>query len=249
MGNYKKGNIMDDKITIIIPNRGGKDLDKVIKNLNEVYYDIEKEILVIQQEDDMPFMRGQLYNIGVKYADSDYIALSDNDIYHLRKLPLFDIYENNKKPIVCFKWISQLDYNNGNPKILFTELRGGTGAFNFMKKSDFISVNGFSNLYVGWGCEDIDFMKRFGNHYIRVPQNLGHIQHPRRVNKDEKNSNLNKVYLEQFNKRNFMEDGFYQTTYNLISKEDCNGFTLIKVNNVSVCENFVYKSLLDKHFM
>lgn len=238
---------MKNTVSFLIPNRNGKDLDKTIKNINEVYDDLKKEIIVIQQEDNLPFMRGQLYNVGVKFSLGNYIALTDNDIYHLRKLPLFLIYENYNKPIIGFTHISQIDYNNGNPRIIKTELRGGTGAFNFMSKSDFYKVNGFSNLYIGWGAEDIDFMKRFNNDYIRVPQNLGHLQHPRRVNLNPKNSNYNQELVKNFNKRNFLEDGINQTTFNLISEEQTAYYKLIKVNNISVVDNYKYIRELKKH--
>ena len=239
---------MKDFVSFLIPNRGGKDLDKTIKNINDVYNDLNKEIIVIQQEDNLPFMRGQLYNIGVKFSKGNYLALTDNDIYHFRKLPLFMIYENNKKPIIGFTHISQIEYNDGNPKIIKTELRGGTGAFNFMSKEDFYKVNGFSNLYIGWGAEDIDFMKRFNNNYLRVPQNLGHIQHPRRLNVNPKNSDYNQELVRNFKSRNFLEDGINQTTFNLISEEQTNDYKLIKVSDISTMNNFKYKNFLEKHY-
>lgn len=240
--------MINDVVSFIIPNRGGKDLDKVIKNINTVYSDMNKEIIVIQQEDNLPFMRGQLYNIGVKFSTGNYLALTDNDIYHFRKLPLFLIYENCKKPIIGFTHISQIDYNNGKPKIINTEKRGGTGAFNFMTKTDFFKVNGFSNLYIGWGAEDIDFMKRFNNEYVRVPQNLGHIQHPRRLNVNPKNSELNQQLVNDFKNRDYLKDGVKQTTFNLISEEQKNNYKLIKVNRISTLDDFEYKAILEKHY-
>lgn len=236
-------------VSFLIPNRGGKDLDKVIKNINDIYSDLNKEIIVIQQEDNLPFMRGQLYNIGVKFSIGNYIALTDNDIYHFKKLPLFNIYDVFKKPIVGFKWISQVDYNNGVPIIKRTDLMlNGTGAFNFMGKNDFEKVNGFSNLYIGWGAEDIDFMLRFNNDYCRVPQNLGHLMHPHRADKNPKNRELNEKYCLSFNTRNFMKDGFKETIFNIVSDETFDTYRLIKVNGISVKEDFLYKDLLNKHY-
>ena len=237
-------------ISFIIPNRGGKDLDKVIKNINTVYSSYNKEIIIVEQTDNRPFMRGQLFNIGVKFSSFNYIALTDNDIWHLRQLPLFDIYNLNKCPIVCFKWISQLDYNNGNVKIIKTEERPqGFGAFTFLTKTDFINVNGFSNLYIGWGCEDIDFIERFTK-YIRVPQNLGHLQHPKRANINEKNTNLNRQFYFDKKKhpRNIKEDGFFQTDYYLVDEIRDNNIITIKVENITVKDNYKYLNLLNKHF-
>lgn len=78
-----------ENVSVIIPNRGGKDLDKVIKNFNDTYKNFKNEIIIVEQKDALPFMRGQLFNIGVKFAKYDNLILSDNDIWHLRELPFF----------------------------------------------------------------------------------------------------------------------------------------------------------------
>ena len=241
--------MIDNVVSFIIPNRGGKDLAKVIKNINDVYSDLNKEILVIQQEDNLPFMRGQLYNIGVKFSTGNYVALTDNDIYHFRELPLFLIYKAYKKPIIGFKYISQVDYNNGNIKVVKNQLMlHGMGAFNFMAKTDFMKVNGFSNLYIGWGQEDYEFMKRFNNDFCRVPQHIGHLMHPHRANVNPKNTELNRQLFKEFDKRNYLEDGIKQTTFDLISEEQKDGYKLIKVNHISTVKDFKYQQIIEKHF-
>lgn len=241
-----------DGISFIIPNRGGKDLDKVISNIKHVYSKINKEILIIEQVDERPFMRGELFNIGVKFSSFNYLALSDNDIWHLRELPLFELYDSLEQPIVCFTYISQLEYNNGNVKIIKTEKRPyGFGAFTFLSKEDFIDVNGFSNLYVGWGCEDIDFIERFNGKFTRLPQNLGHLQHPKRENKNPLNTALNREFYFDKKKhpRDILKDGIKQTTFNLVSEKFItDDVKWIKVNNISVCNDFAYDALLEKHF-
>lgn len=50
--------MIENLVSFIIPNRGGKDLDKVIQNINEVYSDMNKEIIIVEQCDNIPFMRG-----------------------------------------------------------------------------------------------------------------------------------------------------------------------------------------------
>lgn len=237
-------------ISFIIPNRGGKDLDKVIKNINEVYFRVNKEIIVVEQADDRPFMRGQLFNIGSLFASLDYLALTDNDIWHLREIPLFDIYNVYKCPLVCFKYISQLVYNDGKVSILETEERPyGFGAFTFLSKKDFMSVNGFSNLYIGWGCEDIDFISRFSK-YVRIPQALGHLQHPRRVDVNKRNTELNRefFYANKCSPRNPKNDGVSNTTYTLLNETREGNVLRVSVENISVKDNYMYEDLLSKHF-
>lgn len=239
--------MIENLVSFIIPNRGGKDLDKVIQNINEVYSDMNKEIIIVEQCDNIPFMRGQLFNIGVNFAKGKYIALSDNDIYHLRKVPWIDIYENVKKPLIGFKYISQITLNNKKAIITKTSyVPKGLGAFNFMKKQDFINFNGFSNLFIGWGYEDNEYATRF--EYIRIPQNLGHLTHPRRQNNNIKNTTLNLEFLNTNKNRNNLNDGYNQTKFNLIKKEIKNNVIYLYVNKISVIEDFKYKDLLEKHY-
>jgi len=238
---------MTEMVSFIIPNRGGKDLDKVIHNINDVYSDMDKEIIVVEQCDDKPFMRGQLFNIGVKYAKGKYLALTDNDIYHLRKVPWIEVYEILKQPIIGFKYISQVTLQDGKPIITSTEnCEVGFGGFNFLSKEDFLTANGFSNLMVGWGAEDNEFFYRFPQ-YTRLPQNLGHLTHPRRVNANPKNTELNRDiwYNHRTNKN---DDGYNETTYHLIASENKGNLTYIKVDNISVIENFKFNTLLMRHF-
>ena len=236
----------DDLVSFIIPNRGGKDLDKVIKNINDVYDDMNKEIIIIEQCDEKPFMRGQCYNIGVKFAKGKYIALTDNDIYHLRKVPWIDIYENYKKVLIGWKWISQITLINGKANITSTkEIKLGFGAFNFLSKEDFIKANGFSNLYIGWGSEDNEFADR--TEHIRIPQNLGHLTHPKRLDLFPKNRVYNwELYKAKNRKKE--TDGYSQTTFKLIDQKQNDNVITIKVNDISVSDDFLYKEILKKQY-
>lgn len=238
---------MEQGISFIIANRSGKDLDKVIKNINEVYNDINKEILIIEQYDNKPFLRGQLFNIGVKYANMKYIALSDNDMFHLRKVPWIDIYENVKKPLIGFKYISQISFKNGLPIITSSEnCERGFGGFNFMAKDDFINFNGFSNLYIGWGYEDNAYSTRFS--WVRIPQNLGHLTHPIRQNLFSKNREYNKQLMKNEKQRNKLLDGYKQTIFSLVEDKMINSVRYIKVNNITVTEDFIYKNILNNQY-
>lgn len=239
---------MSNLISFIFVNRGGKNLTDAIRNVKEVYANVPKQILVIEQADSLPFLRGQLFNIGVKLSKGKYIALSDNDIFHLRKVDWVDIYETVQKPLIGFKYISQIRLRGGTPVITNTdECPTGFGGFNFMKRDDFIKFNGFSNLFVGWGFEDNAYSLRF--EYVRVPQNLGHISHPRRVYSNPKNHDYNYELYQSANERDAKLDGYAQTTYNLVSSNIVQGdVTVIRVNSIGVCKDFAYKDILEKQY-
>lgn len=239
---------MTDLVSFIFVNRGGKNIMDAIKNIQSVYSDYTKEILIIEQYDDKPFLRGQLFNIGVNLAKGPYIALSDNDMYHLRKVPWIDIYDACQKPLIGFKYISQIRLENGQPIITSTSpCPTGFGGFNFMRKDDFEKFNGFSNLFVGWGFEDNAYALRF--EYVRVPQNLGHISHPHRVYNNPRNHDYNYELYQTALNRDANLDGYKQTTFNLVSDESLHdGVRLIKVNQIYVCDGFSYKDILDKQY-
>lgn len=237
-----------DVVSFIIPNRNGKDLNHTIDNINTVYAALNKEIIVVNQDDERPFMRGQCYNIGAKYSTGNFLALTDNDIYHLRCLPLFKIYAVYKCPIIGFEAITQLTLDNGKPIYGVTEMRPlGFGAFTFLSKSDFANANGFSNLYIGWGAEDRDFISRFDK-YIRVPQNLGHLTHPRRTNTNVHNTELNHEFLKTAGNRNKMLDGMKQTRWTEDAVERDGNILYVHVSSITVCNSFAYDKLLEQHY-
>ena len=235
-------------VSFIFVNRGGLNLADAIRNIQQTYSDYIKEIIVVEQADELPFMRGQLFNIGVKYSQGKYIALSDNDMFHLRKVPWIAAYECYKKPLIGFTYISQVTLNNGVPTITKTEpCPTGFGGFNFMQRSDFIGFNGFSNLFVGWGFEDNAYSLRFD--YFRVPQDLGHITHPIRNYAYPKNREYNMELWKTAGNRDAKLDGIKQTTYNIISDNvSDDGVRFIQVNGITVCDGFVYMNELNKHY-
>jgi hypothetical protein len=237
-----------DVVSFIIPNRNGKDLNNTINNINTVYAALNKEIIVVNQNDDRPFMRGQCYNIGAQYSTGAFLALTDNDIYHLRCLPLFKIYSAYKRPIIGFEAITQLTLDKGTPIYGVTERRPlGFGAFTFLSKTDFTNANGFSNLYIGWGAEDRDFISRFEN-YIRVPQNLGHLTHPKRINTNIRNTELNHEFLKTAPARNKLLDGMKQTRWTEDSVSRDGNILNVHVSSITVCDSFTYNELLEKHY-
>lgn len=236
------------QVTFIFVNRNGANLWDAIHNVQTVYSDYTQDIIVVEQADGLPFLRGQLFNIGVRYATGEYIALSDNDMYHLNKVPWIYIYNKVQKPLIGFKYISQVTLNNGTPIITSTnECPTGFGGFNFMKRDDFIKFNGFSNLFVGWGFEDNAYSKRFN--YLRIPNNLGHITHPIRNYKYAKNREYNLHLLNTIHNRDASLDGYNQTRYNIISDNTVtNNVRLIKVDRITVCDNFTYMKELKHHY-
>ena len=237
-------------VTFIIPNRGGKNIDFVIKNFKTTFSSFFDGIyfIIIEQADNLPFKRGQLYNIAVKFCNTEWIGLIDNDIFNIDKFDPIQIYKNfGNKPFIAFNKIAQADLTDKGYSITKTELRAyGFGAFNFMMAEDFKKANGFSNLCIGWGCEDniFDYKIKFK----RYTHTLGHITHPRRNCDTEKLLAFNKEIFSKYKKNQIDSkfDGFNQTTFNLISIENGTEVTKIHVNNIGVSYDYRYKKLFDE---
>lgn len=194
--NYSRKKIVnnDKKLSIIIPYRDRE--TALYELIPKLYEYVRKQITnfdisVIEQDDQKPFNKGLMNNIGFLInKDSDYFCFHDVDL-----IPIFSDYSYPITPAHLSTHCSQFNYIE-NPDALM----GGVITFN---KNDYISVNGYSNSYVGWGREDSDLASRiekvglsiyqhpFGR-YFSVPHvhrlsNFSEIDlHAKNVNRHEK---------------------------------------------------------------
>ena len=237
---------LDDSITFIIPNRGGDKIDIVIRNFTKTFQEYFTSInfIVIEQCDNYPFMRGQLYNVAVNFCHSKYIGLIDNDIYNIDKFDPKQIYKEFGGAYVAFDYISQLildESNENNYNVVIRERRtAGFGAFNVMTKTDFEKINGFSNLCFGWGAEDN--ILNYKINFKRMQHTLGHIQHERRINNTPELTDNNRKILNKYLSRQIIgdNDGYKQTTYKIVYCRKTNNVMYVGVNNIGVTSDFLY---------
>lgn len=106
------------------------------------------QLVVVEQAPNSPFNRGLMFNAGVWYAgmNSDTFVLHDVDL-----LPLNDTcqYDPAVAPAHLSGKMPQL-----RGKAPANDMCGGV----FMiKREQFWQIDGFSNIYWGWGQEDGDF--------------------------------------------------------------------------------------------
>jgi len=240
---------MNKELSIIIPTRGVNNINYVIKNYNEIFNDYKLEFIIIHQEDEDLFKRGQCFNVGVKYTTYNNLLLTDNDIIHFHNIDFGLIYENYKIPFSCWKHIQQvkiIDNKIINGK--FEKDRPGNGGCNFITKNDYLKINGMSNLYCGWGAEDDEYKKRvvkvFGQ-WLKIPSIIGHITHERRDTRNEHTA-LNYNFLN--GNFNYKLDGYLQTTFVEDKIITTNNIKNIFVKNINVVNDFIYKNDLNKHY-
>ncbi|KPJ02539.1 Beta-1,4-N-acetylgalactosaminyltransferase bre-4 [Papilio xuthus] len=182
---------------------------------------IHYTIYIIEQQDDKPWNKGLLYNIGAKQAIADrFPCLILHDI-DLLPLDIGNLYSCLQEPrhmsasIDKFRFVLTYDY-----------LVGGALA---IRSDQYIAVNGFSNKFEGWGGEDDDFagrMKAKNLKVLRYPRELSRytmLAHPQ----EQKNSERSRILSE--NQMNYSKDGLGNAEYSVKSVHRNTLFTLIGV--------------------
>ncbi|KAG6462528.1 beta-1,4-N-acetylgalactosaminyltransferase bre-4 isoform X2 [Manduca sexta] len=147
------------KVAILVPYRNRKrNLEIFMYHMHPflIKQKLEYRIFVIEQDGNERFNRGRLLNIGftemlryndfrcVVLHDVDFLPLSDNILYTC------PIFPRHMLGLVVEK--ADLTYNQYH--VLF----GGVTA---LSVQHYKQINGFSNLYWGWGGEDNDMYWRY----------------------------------------------------------------------------------------
>lgn len=121
---------------------------------------IHYKLYVIEQQDDSPFNKGLLYNIGARIAIEDkYPCLILHDV-DLLPLDEANIYACMSAPRHMSASIDKFRF-----VLPYYQLVGGVLA---IRSDQYVNVDGFSNQYLGWGGEDDDFANRLLRHQLHV---------------------------------------------------------------------------------
>ncbi|KAF1743851.1 hypothetical protein MXB_4096 [Myxobolus squamalis] len=186
---------------------------------------INYRIFVIEQVGNSTFNRAMLFNIG--FLESLKYDFFDCYIFHDVDLLLENdnnIYDCKNAPSHLSVAVDKFDY-----KIPYPEIFGGVEVF---KKNQFLRINGFSNLFWGWGGEDDDLYTRtISKGYIihRPPESVARY-------KMNQFKHTTDYFMTQEKKRplsmkTFQEsDGLNSITYFPIRKINYRLYTLLMVN-------------------
>ncbi len=154
---------MEKKLSIIIPYRDRKEhlkifLKTIKRKINVSNYDI----LVVEQDNEKPFNRAKLLNIGFDFKkdESDYFCFHDVDM-----IPEEVDYSYVTQPTHGFHAIKHLGYK--------LSANSNYGGVNFFNKEDFVKINGYSNEFWGWGGEDNDLLSRVKDKGFSLYRRLG----------------------------------------------------------------------------
>jgi len=108
------------------------------------------QVFVIEQYGNEPFNKGALVNVGMKLTkgQGDYYMFHDVDL-----LPQKVDYSYPDCPTHVATELSQFNYSMPYPNYF-----GGCVLYRY---EHFEAINGFSNRFSGWGCEDDDLLESF----------------------------------------------------------------------------------------
>jgi hypothetical protein len=138
------------RLAVLVPYRDrAEHLEALLPPLTrhlEATPDVDWTIHVVEQLGDGPFNKGKLLNSGFRIAgDADYYVFHDVDYVPLE---------------VDYGWCEAPTRLIWHGLVLKESHESFFGAVVAMKRRHFELLNGFSNGYWGWGCEDVDLRIR-----------------------------------------------------------------------------------------
>lgn len=151
---------MKNKLGIIVPYRNRprhlREFLRGISNYLKVRaidkFNMDYEIIVVEQKDSKDFNRGKLLNIGFIEAEKmgcNYVVFHDIDM-----LPVRVDYSYSKVPL---QLANNFEYSTLFKRTIKDDYFGGVTLF---PNEEFLKINGYSNKYRGWGFEDDDLLYR-----------------------------------------------------------------------------------------
>lgn len=184
-------------------------------------WNVDVPIYVIEQNDNRPFNRAKLLNVGFKEfgVNFDYSAYHDVDMY------VFPEY------IGCYKFPEFPTHiatrcEQFNWKMPYEDYSGGVILIN---RDHMIKSNGFSNNLWSWGCEDDEMRNNLaavGLYVKRLNCYFWCADHPRQIGGPHYGRNLSILKRG----RDAESDGLTNCYYRVIKKEEHKHYTHLYVN-------------------
>jgi len=220
----------------------------------------DAEIIILNQVDGLAFKKGQMYNMGVRLASNEQIAFIDNDFRflsdsNLELIYMFKEYGKYNTGILPFNTIIQLKESVGSN--VFERIDNndmvckGAGGLFLMSKDDYAKAHGHSNLYFGYGYEDLSFPIRVGKKFIRLNGTMGHIWHdnPHDEYMKQPMFKMNKDLWQTERHRDNSKDSWNHTCADVTFVEHNADVVEYQYSNISVNNDFGYSKLYLKQMV
>lgn len=217
------------KVAVIIPYR--KRFEQLKIFLRHLHPFLQRQellyrIVVVEQLHEDPFNRAALFNIGFTEAlklnsGFDCFIFTDVDL-----LPENDhnYYGCPNSPRHMSNAVDKFNY-----KLPYASIFGGVGAFT---KSDFETINGFSNMFWGWGGEDDDLYARItkkGFKLRRPPLQIGRYTMIRIHHFQSSKADPNRMNLLRNSGQRMEGDGLNTLKYNVEKVDELPLVTFVRV--------------------
>jgi glycosyltransferase involved in cell wall biosynthesis len=214
------------KLSIVVPYRNREQhlaqfvpfMEEYLKGLPKDENEFETQILIVEQEDDKPFNRGKLLNVGFNESkDCDYFCFHDVDM-----LPVNSDYSSIEAPTHMATEAEQFGW-----KLPYEGYFGGVTMFD---KESFEKINGYANEYWGWGAEDDDILTRcsiMGIGTFRKPGRYRSLSHERLIETPLYEKNLDKLNLFRMKSspERILKDGLSTLVYEITSESKLGDIT------------------------
>lgn len=202
------------RVAILIPYRNRAEHLKIfIYNIHRVLarQQIDYGVFVIEQGDDKEFNRAKLFNVG--YLEST--ALYDYQCFVFHDIDLVPVDDRNVYtcPQQPRHMSVRIDSRSGVPYVL---MFGGVSA---LSKELMLRVNGYSNLYWGWGGEDDDMtfrLKHIKQTILRRPADIARYTSLKHT-QSKKNAGRHAI-LKKWKER-YTKDGLNSVKYKIMNLE------------------------------
>lgn len=216
------------RVAIIIPYRDREEhLAMLLSHLFPILQrqQLHFKVYVVEQFGNDTFNKGVLMNAGVKEAlrEDDYHCFVFHDV---DMIPEDDrnMYSCPPNPRHLSLGVDKFNYT-----LPYSMLVGGVFA---IKTEHFALVNGYSNLYWGWGGEDDDIAYRISFRklpIVRPPESVARYTMIKHDHRAESPSNVRSALL-RMSKRRSARDGLNSVKYKLVSKIALQSYTHLMID-------------------
>ncbi|KAK7108438.1 beta-1,4-N-acetylgalactosaminyltransferase bre-4-like [Littorina saxatilis] len=216
------------RVAVIVPYRDRElHLRRLLHNLHPILMrqQLDYFVLVVELELPMQFNRGLLLNIGAVEA----LGLWDVQCFILHDVDL--VPENDKNLYTCPEMPRHMSaaVDKFSYRLPYTGIFGGVTA---LKREHFYKINGYSNVYFGWGGEDDDLAGRVRGGGLKVTRYSMDVARYKMIkhSRDKKNEPNPKRFqmLNQWKKRQAV-DGLNSLEYQVKKVEFREGYTWMLV--------------------
>jgi len=201
------------RLVVVVPYRDrAANLARLVPALHAHLAGSDYLIAVVEQAGDGVFNKGRLLNAGFDRHRREDAYFCFHDVDLLPEGAACD-YSFPSTPTHVSKHCSQFNY-----AVPYAGIFGGVVLFN---QRDFVAVNGYSNEYWGWGCEDDDIARRIARRKMAIARREGRytsLPHSRGWNRESApdTSAYRRNRARLFSDYAYARDGLSSLSYRLL---------------------------------